>query len=395
MPKLIPVMSLRRIEALPPGHHAVAPGVYVAISATGGRSWFFRYRDGKARRDIGLGSCAIVNRDDAIVAAGKLRDQLRAGIDPLAAKRERAIREALSLTFEQCARRFYDANKAGWSPSHARAWLADLEHDVFPVFGKMPIDRVGVREVLAAIEPHWATKSETASRNRGRIERIIDFTVAMHHRPDGKNPATWKGGLSAILPPLRKVKDKTHLAALDWREVPAFIAKLRARDDIAAQALEYTILTASRSNEVRDMDWREIDIERRVWTVPASRMKARKEHVVPLCARALAILQERRRTGELAFPVTRDAMIDIAKELAGDVTVHGFRAAFSSWAGEATNLPRDIVERCLAHQTGSAVEQAYRRGAELERRAVVLAAWERFVAEGLQQENVVVDIKAA
>jgi integrase len=396
MPKLIAVMSLRRIEALPPGHHAVAPGVYIAVSRTGGRSWFFRYRDGKVRHDIGLGSCSTASRDDAIREADKLRDQLRAGIDPLARKRERAIDRALSLTFEQCARRFYDANKAGWSPSHARAWLADLERDVLPVFGNMSVARVGVREVLAAIEPYWATKSETASRNRGRIEKVLDYAVAMQHRPDGKNPAVWKSGLGAILPPLRKVKDKTHLAALDWQQVPAFVAKLREREDIGARALEFAILTTSRSSEVRDMVWAEIDLERRVWTIPPARMKARKEHVVPLCARALAILQGLQRLDKLVFPIGRDVMIDIVKAVAGDYTMHGFRAAFSTWAGEATSLSRDVVERCLAHKTGNAVEQAYRRGQEIERRAQVLAAWERFVDEGVpEQQHVVVDMRRA
>jgi integrase len=269
-----------------------------------------------------------------------------------------------------------------------------MERLVFPVFGQLGVDKVTVKEVLAVVEPLWTVKHDTGSRLRGAIEQVLDYAKAMKQR-DGENPAQWKGNLSGILAKPKRVKgEKVHLAALPWEQVPQFIAKLRARDGVAARALEFTILTCSRSNEVRDMKWREVDFEKRVWTIPAERMKARREHAVPLCARALAILEGLKRTEALIFPIGRDGMIDVVKELAGDYTTHGFRSAFSSWAGEATTLPRDIVERCLAHATGSQVEQAYRRGQELERRARVLAAWEQFVANGIKPAAVV-DIRRA
>ena len=239
-------------------------------------------------------------------------------------------------------RNFYRSQEAGWSASHKRTWLADLERDVFPAVGKVAVDKIGVREVLAAIEPHWVLKHETASRNRGRIEKVLDYAKAMRHRAGDINPASWKGNLS----------------------------------------------------EVRDAQWSEIDLEARVWTIPKDRMKAGREHVVPLTDRAVEILKGLNREGEDIFDLGRDDMIGLTKSLGGSVTVHGFRAAFSTWAGEKTAFPRDIVERCIAHATGSAVEQAYRRGAELDRRRAVLDAWAAFLARG-SSSGQIVDLRVA
>jgi integrase len=241
----------------------------------------------------------------------------------------------------------------------------------FPVIGKVAVDKVGVREVLAAIEPHWVSKHETASRNRGRVEKVLDYAKAMRHRTGDINPASWKGNLSAVLAAPKSVRVKTHLEAMDFTAVPAFVAQLREGADRAAVALEFLILTASRSAEVRDAQWSEIDIESKLWTIPKDRMKAGREHLVPLTDRAVDILKHLDRKGSDVFDIRRDDMIDLTKSLAGSATVHGFRAAFSIWAGEKTAFPRDIVERCIAHATGSAVEQAYRRGAELDRRRAV------------------------
>ena len=208
------------------------------------------------------------------------------------------------------------------------------------------------------------------------------------------NPASWKGNLSAILAAPKSVRVKTHLEAMDFTAVPGFIAQLREREDHAAFALEFLVLTASRSAEVRDAQWSEIDIETRLWTIPKDRMKAGREHLVPLTDSAVEILQRLDRSGEDIFDLGRDDLIDLTKSLAGSVTVHGFRAAFSTWAGEKTAFPRDIVERCLAHATGSAVEQAYRRGAELDRRRAVLDAWAAFLAGG-SRNGQVVDLRVA
>jgi integrase len=401
MPKMIARMPLRQIDRLPPGLHAVAPSLYIAIGKdaegkSSSRSWIFRYVANGRKRHFGIGSCRDIDRDQAEREVEKLRELRRQGIDPIDAKRAKTLDKALSITFEQCARRFYKSQEAGWSASHKRAWLADLERDVFSVIGNVPVDQITVKEVLAAIEPHWTTKHETASRNRGRIEKTLDYAKAMRHRTSEINPARWKGGLDAILPPPKKVKgEKQHLAAMEYRDVPAFVAKLRARDDNAAKALELLILCASRSAEIRDMRWSEVDFAEALWTIPAERMKARRKHSVPLTDRAVEILRSVNRKDGFVFDLDRDAMIGLVKTLGGDVTTHGLRSAFSTWAGEKTAFPRDIVERCIAHTTGSAAEQAYRRGEELERRRLVLDAWSKFVADGSDNKGKIVDFRAA
>jgi len=394
MPKIIAKMPLRKIDQLGPGLHAVAPQLYLAVGATGSRSWIFRYSVGSRKRDFGLGSARDLGRDDAEAEVQKLREMVRRGEDPIDAKRAKALNNVLSVTFEQCARNFHRSQEAGWSASHKRAWLADLERDVFPVIGKIAVDKVGVRDVLTAIEPHWVSKHATASRNRGRVEKVLDYAKAMRHRTGDINPASWKGNLSAVLAAPKSVRVKTHLEAMDFTAVPGFVAQLHERADHVALALEFLILTACRSAEVRDAQWSEIDTEARVWTIPKDRMKTGREHVVPLTDRAVEILKGLNRKGGDIFDLRRDDMIDLTKSLAGSVTVHGFRAAFSTWAGEKTAFPRDIVERCISHATGSAVEQAYRRGAELDRRRAVLDSWAAFLARG-GRNGQVVDLRVA
>jgi integrase len=291
--------------------------LYLAVGTTGSRSWIFRYTVGARKRDFGLGSVRDLSRDDAEVEVQKLREMVRRGEDPIAAKRAKALSKALSITFEQCARNFYRSQEAGWSASHKRTWLADLERDVFPAVGKVAVDKIGVREVLAAIEPHWVLKHETASRNRGRIEKVLDYAKAMRHRTGDINPASWKGNLSAILAPPKSVRVKSHLSAMDFTAVPGFVAQLADRREEAALAFEFLILTASRSAEIRDAQWSEIDLEARVWTIPKDRMKAGREHVVPLTDRAVEILKGLNREGEDIFDLGRDDMIGLTKSLGG------------------------------------------------------------------------------
>jgi integrase len=395
VPKIVAKMPIRKIEQLGPGLHCVAPQLYLAIGKSGSRSWVFRYVTQGRKRDFGLGSARELSRDAAEREVEMLRELRRSGIDPIDAKREKTLSKALSITFEQCARNFYRSQEAGWSASHKRAWLADLERDVFPVIGKVPVDKIAVREVLAAIEPTWTAKHETASRNRGRIEKVLGYAKAMRQRSGELNPAAWKGNLSAILAAPKKVKgEKKHLAAMPFGDIPAFVAQLRQRDDHVAKALEFLILTAARSAEVRDMEWSEINIEERLWTLPAQRMKARRKHLVPLTDRAVEILKSINRKGETVFDLARDDMIDLLKAHS-TATVHGLRSAFSTWAGERTAFARDIVERCIAHATGNAVEQAYRRGEEIDRRREVLNAWGRYVVNEDNEDQVVVAFEAA
>jgi len=414
-------MSLRQIDALKAGLHAVSPSLYLAVGANGGRSWIFRYRSpttGK-RRDLGLGSATILGRDEAAEAVRRHRLAVLDGHDPIEGRRANEIDKGLSVTFEQATIAYYNSHVAVWTKDHARKWLGEMSRFVFPVFGKLPIDKVTRKEVLAAIKPCWEAKVHSAPLNLKRIERVIDTAVALGQRQDGRNPATWKGALETILPPYSQMRTVEHHAAMDYMKVPSFVAQVLNLSDesfgsttasnngkvcpvVDRQLLAFTILTAIRKTEGSNAVWSEFDLDARTWVIPAARMKGkpgkRKEHHIPLSAPAMAILQDRPRGADddLVFPIThRDAVLRLIRRTAGDVTLHGFRTCFSTWAGERTNHPRDIVERCLSHSTGGAVEQAYRRGNEIERRRVVMDGWARFVMEPEAQGNVVVDLKRA
>ena len=388
MPKIIAKMPIRQIAALKPGLHAVAPCLYAAIGSSS-RSWIYRYREGGKTRDMGLGSMRDLDRDQAEEKVRLLREGLKTGIDPLAAKRSKTLDRLLAVTFEQAAKAYFRDNQSGWSKSHKGAWLRNLERDAFPILGGMRVDRIEVEHVLAVIRDMWTTKHESASRLRGQIETVLDAATALKQR-HGPNPAAWKGNLKSILPDPKRVKVKRHLDSLPFADVPGFVAGLGDSD--AAKALAFGILTATRPAEARDAAWAEIDLEAGVWRIPASRMKARREHVVPLSGPALAILARLPRNGDLVFDIGRDAVSALAPEGA---TLHGFRSSFSTWAGESTSFARDVVERCLAHATGSAVERSYRRGEEIERKRAVFDAWARFVTEPETAGKRVLDFKRA
>jgi len=282
-------------------------------------------------------------------------------------------------------RRSKPANMAGWSAGHAAAWLKEMEREIFPAIGKLRVDRIDVQDVLRALAPGWSTRHETVSRCRGRIERVLDFAKTLKHR-SGENPAAWRGNLENLLPSPKAIKKATgerHHAAMPWADVPAFVGQLPETD--AGRALAFLTYTAARSSEVRDAVWSEIDIETRTWTIPAERMKARKEHVVALSGPALAILEAMPRQGDFIFPIGRDAMSDL---MPNGATVHGMRAAFSTWAGDL-GLARDVVEKCLAHVTGNATERAYRRSQEVEQKRQIMERWALIVGDSENQGVVV------
>jgi integrase len=388
MPKHIALMPLRQIDRLPPGLHAVSPCLYAAVNGKGGRSWIYRYRDAGKTREMGLGSMADIDRDQAVDRVKKLRDGLLQQIDPLAAKRSKTLDRLLAVTFEQAARAYHRDNAAGWSASHKAAWLRNLERDAFPILGGLRVDRIEVEHVLAVIRDMWTTKHESASRLRGQIETVLDAATALKQR-SGPNPAQWKGNLKSILPDPKRVKVKRQLDSMPYADVPAFVAQLGDSDP--AMVLRFEILTGARPSEAREAVWPEIDLEARVWRIPAARMKARVEHVVPLSAPALAILAALpRNRGDNLFDSSRDA---VAALVPPGATAHGFRSSFSTWAGESTNFARDIVERCIAHSTGTKVEQSYRRGEEIERKRHVFDAWARFVTEPESPANSVIDLR--
>lgn len=393
-----------QIKRLGPGLHGDGDGLYLAVGKKGGsdgkgegsRSWVFRYRDNGRLREMGLGSARDVPLADARRKASDLRRLRADGGDPIATKRagevQRRTEAARGVTFRQIASEFIDAQKAGWrNDKHAAQWAATLYTYAYPTIGDLPVGEVDTSHVLAILQPIWATKPETASRIRGRIESILDAATARGLR-DGENPARWRGRLSAILPARRRVAKVEHHAALPFAELPAFMTDLKARTGIGAAALRFAIMTAARSGEVRGLRWREIDLDGALWRVPADRMKAGREHRVHLVADALAILNSmasaegRPDPDALVFPgAKRGARLSDMSLTAvlrrmgrGDVTAHGFRSTFRDWASETTHFPSEVVEMALAHTIESKVEAAYRRGDLLAKRRQLMEAWAEF-----------------
>jgi integrase len=366
-------------------------GLYLRIGPTGSKSWLLRYMAGRKSHDMGLGSLALVGLREAREHALQQRRLLRLeGIDPIAkrrAARQAAIIEAASaMTFKSCAEAYIAAHKAGWkNPKHAAQWPSTLQTYVYPIFGDLPVQAVDVGLVTKAIEPIWSTKPETASRVRGRIESVLDWATVRGYR-EGENPARWRGHLEKLLPARRKVAAVEHHAALPYPELPTFMGDLRLREGLAARALEFAILTAARTGEVLGARWSEVDLDGRLWTVPANRMKAGREHRVPLSDAALAILSGLDRTGDLVFPGQRRdrslsnmALLMLLRRVGrDDLTAHGFRSTFSDWCAEQTNFPSEVREMALAHTVGDKVEAAYRRGDLFEKRRQLAEAWGRY-----------------
>jgi integrase len=344
---------------------------------------------------MGLGSLMTVSLAEARDAALTCRKQRLAGIDPIEARNaERAAKAASTartVTFDQCAEGYIEAHRAGWrSSKHASQWPSTLGKYASPVFGKLPVDQVDTALVMRVLEPIWSKMPETANRLRGRIERILDWATARRYR-SGENPARWRGHLAQLLPPHRKIRRVVHHPALPFVEVPAFMADLRQRSGVAPRALEFLILTAGRSGEVLGAQWAEIDFASATWVVPPNRMKGNREHRVPLTGLCLAILEEMQavQQGPYVFPGRNGdapmwgmSFAYLLRQLGrDDVTAHGFRSSFRDWAGERTAFPREVAEAALAHQTGNAVELAYRRADALEKRRKLMTAWSDYCSK--------------
>jgi integrase len=379
-----------------PGMYGDGGNLWLQVTrAKGGganRSWTFRYVVGGRTREMGLGSCNTVTLQRARELAQWHRMQLLEHVDPIEHRRaDRAAwlaRNAKIMTFEQAARGYIAAKRDEWrSRQHAAEWPASLRKHIYPTLGKIEVAAIDTALVVKALQPIWSRIPESASRLRGRVEAILDWCTVSGFR-QGDNPARWGGHLEHLLaaPSKRRIK---HLSALPWREVPAFMEKLRATDTVVARAMEFTILTAARRGEVRGALWREIEFDTATWIVPGERMKAGREHRVPLSPRALTILQDihATATGEHVFPgrnggLGESAFEHLLKRLGhSDVTLHGFRSAFRDWVGESTNYPREIAEAALAHAVGNKVERSYRRGDALEKRRRLMEAWADFCAK--------------
>jgi integrase len=386
-------LKVERLAEKPPGMHADGSGLYLQVTDNGA-SWIYRYMLGGRSREMGLGPLALYGLGDARAKALDARRLRHEGIDPIearkAARTQLRLDAAKAITFKECAEAYIKAHRAGWqNGKHAGQWESTLETYAYPAIGALPVQAIDTALVLKVLEPIWTTKPETATRVRGRVESILDWAKARDYRT-GENPARWRGHLDKLLPARSKVRKVKHHAALPYAELPNFLMELRSQPGVAARALEFTILTAARTNETIVATENEIKVAEKLWTVPAERMKAKKEHRVPLSARALAILKEAQSEGQsdgdfifpggkAGRPLSNMAMTEVLRRMGrGDITVHGFRSTFRDWAAERTNFPSEVAEMALAHAVSDKVEAAYRRGVLFEKRRRLMDAWAEF-----------------
>jgi integrase len=406
--------ALKVEKAKQPGMYADGGGLYLRVTREGTKSWVFRFMLNGRPRWMGIGPLALYGLQEARGKALDARRLRHEGVDPIDARRALRAQERLeaakAMTFEQCAESYIKAHRAGWrNAKHAAQWEATLATYAEPIIGVLPVQAVDTGLVMKVLEqevryapdkptaPLWTARPETASRLRGRMESILDWAKVRGYR-EGENPARWRGHLDKLLPPRAKVRKVEHHAALPYDELPDFMAALRTHEGVAARALEFAILTAARTGEVIGARWSEIDIGEKLWTIPQERMKAGKEHRVPLSARAVVIIEEMKPLADIgagldegcAFvfpggrrgqPLSNMAFLMLLRRMKrDDLTAHGFRSSFRDWAAERTNFPSEVAEMALAHSVSSKVEQAYRGGDLFERRRRMMIAWTTFCA---------------
>ncbi len=397
MAKTISKLTARGIAAITePGIYSDGLNLFLTVGGSGSKSWIFRYRFAGKQREMGIGSATSVSLAKARELAAKHREQIEQDIDPLEARQDgrRASAEARRKqsaipTFDEAAKLYIAAHRHEWkNAKHAGQWQATLDTYVSPVFGSMPVDRVDTAQVLKALSDIWQTKTETATRVRGRIESILDWARVAGYRT-AENPARWKGHLEHSLAAPTKTKAVVNHPALPYQQIGDFMADLKSRDGIAALALQFAILCASRSGEVRLATWSEIDLESRTWTIPAGRMKAGREHRVPLSDAAIQVLRQVPRIEgcEFIFPGAKNKPLSdmtltavLRRMKRDEITVHGFRSTFRDWSAEATAFDRQTAEHALAHQLPDKVEAAYLRGDLLEKRALLMQSWADYCA---------------
>ena len=434
MPKQPRKKTAKEIENLRKvGFHAVGgvKGLYLRVYESGARCWVLRYatpevryskagRPYSARRDLGLGGYPDVTLSQARDRARQYREQIRDGVDPAAQRAEARQRWAESLrrglTFEEAAWRAYEAKAPEYrGTQHRKTFIGRLERYAFPVIGSVPVADIGKPEVLAVVEPIWREKPETANRVRNRVETVLTWAKVAGYR-EGDNPAAWRDNLDRLLPKPQKLRKVEHFPSLPWQQAPAFMEALRQRDGFAARALEFVILTAARSGEVRQARWTEINLQARTWTVPADRMKAEKAHTVPLCGDAVTLLESMPRLANEPhiFPASRGGALSdmtltaVIKRMDNAepgrwvdpgngrrITVHGFRSCFKDWCRSRTAYPDEVSELQLAHVNSDATRAAYARDELLPQRAQLIADWARFLNEGMPEAGSVTTIGEA
>lgn len=374
-----------------PGLYADGGNLYLQVTPAGSRSWVFRYRYGGRTRDMGLGPLHTVGLADARAQARQWRRCLLDGLDPIEERdkerQSRALAAAKALSFRACSDAYITAMGPSWrNDKHRAQWETTLRRYADPVMGELPVAEIDTPIVLRVLEPHWSRVPETASRLRGRIEKVLDWARARGYR-QGENPARWRGHLDQLLPRRSKIAPVRHYRALPFQDMREFCRALRTQPGPAARAFEFLILTAARTAEVLRASWSEIDLEGALWTVPAARMKSARDHRVPLSPAAVQLLQAQRAETftQWVFPsLRRDAPLSSMALLMAlrrmgrpDITAHGFRSTFRDWSAETTDYAREVAEAALAHAVGDKVEAAYRRGDLFGKRRALMADWSR------------------
>jgi integrase len=384
--------ALKVAQISEPGYFGDGDGLYLQVSKAITKSWIFRFNYHGSRHEMGLGPLRDVSLKDARDAAHRCRQVLREGGNPLTERRQAAVQAILcankGLSFDECAAAFISAHKDTWrNDKHRLQWEATIRTYASPIIGRLPVGEVDTSLVVKVLQQIWSTKTETATRLRGRLERVLDWATVMNFR-QGENPARWRGHLDKLLASPEKLAPVKHHPALPWREIPKFYMALRQREGISPRALEFLIATAARSGEVRSASWDEIDLDRRLWVVPAERMKAGREHRVPLSTEGLRIISALETRSGLLFPGAKgDALSDMSLSAVlgrmeyEKITVHGFRSTFRDWASEhpGNTFPREVCEQALAHTISNKVEAAYRRGDLLEKRRELMEAWAKYI----------------
>ncbi len=386
-------LSAQAVKNAGPGKYEDGDGLRLVVSSTRSKKWVLRITIAGKRREMGLGAYPLVTLAEAREKAEVARKAVSQGQDPIANRKAEVVEEAPPEipTFTQVAARYIRAHRHGWSNiKHARQWCATLKTYARPILGKKAINAIGTEEVLTVLTPIWKKKTETAKRVQGRLENIFDFASARKWR-DATNPARWRGHLDKLLPRPTRVQQVEHHPAMPYDAVPAFIPELKGKSGVSALALQFLILTACRTGEVIGAQWSEIDMEAGIWTIPAIRMKAKREHRVPLSPEALAILKSLPRLANNPHvfygsrqqrPICNMAMLQQMRGMGygvggnrGDYVPHGFRSSFRDWAGEVSSYPRDVCEMALAHVIENKVEAAYRRGDLFEKRRNMMEEW--------------------
>ena len=392
MPRVATPLHALDIKRLGPGFHPVGgvAGLACRVKESGTRSWVLRTMVGDQRKDIGLGSFPEVGLASAREKARDAKERIRLGFDPVedrrAAKADIHAAQAKERTFKECTD-VYLARKVRefHNSKHAAQWVSTLKRYAFPILESLPVSRIDLPHVVSVLEPIWMDKPETASRVRGRIEAVLAFATASGYR-SGPNPAAWRNNLSAVLPKHTKLKLVRHHRSLPVEAMPTFWIALSNQVGLSARALQFAILTAARSGEVRGTQWQEINWENETWEVPADRMKTRVQHTVPLSPAAIALLKGLPRLSDtFVFPSPRGRLLSdmsisaVTRRMCVDAVPHGFRSTFRTWCAERTNYPAEVAEQCLAHTIGSTVELAYKRTDFLAKRRTLMTEWSNYL----------------